>query len=560
MLISFLSGCGGGGGGSSSGGVAAQPSPTPTVQTAPIGSPTPLVSPTTTPLPGTTVTISGTLEFELVPTAANGPLDYNAIVARPIRGATVQALGASDNVLASTTSDALGQYSLDVTQSTSVRIRVLARLQESGPPSWDFAVTDNTSGNAVYVLQGGLSSSGSADSTRDLLADSGWNGSSYASTRAAAPFAILDAAYEALQQVLIADATVALPAAELRWSVNNMPTSGVRANGEIGTSSYVGGEGNMYILGYADNDTDEYDKSVIQHEFAHYLEDAVSRSDSPGGPHRLGDEIDMRLAYGEGFANAFSAIASAQPIYSDSAGPSQSRGFGYSLEDDNFGSPGWFSENSVGKIIYDVADSNNDGDDVLSLGFAPIYQVMTDSAYIQSTAFISIYSLADGLRNLTDSDSGIDALMQSEDVFGTGVYGEGETNDGSGSASYVLPVYQQLSVGATIEVCGNNVDSNNDEITSAMRALRYIRVQIPSSGAYRFEASVSSATGDRDPDMFVYFRGDVVTGFTSGAIDQESGTVSLNPGEHIVEVYDYLNVDGDNGGGNACFDVSVSAA
>ncbi len=503
-------------------------------------------------------TISGTIEFEWVPTEDGGPLDYDNIVERPIRAARVQALNAAGSVLAETGSDALGQYSLSVALNTAVRIRVLAQTQASGAPSWDFAVSDNTSGNAVYAMQGELVSSGDTDSVRDLLAGSGWGGSSYTGERAAAPFAILDAVYEALQHVLAADATVNLPAAELRWSVNNRAVQGLRASGAIGTSSYLGGEGNMYILGDENNDTDEYDRSVIQHEFAHYLEDAISRSDSPGGPHRLGTEIDLRLAYGEGFANAFSGIASGQPIYSDSSGSQQGSGFGYSLEQNSIGGAGWFSENSVGKIIYDVADNANDGADTLSLGFTPIYQVLTDSAYIDSTAFISIYSFADGLRSEIGSDSAVDALLQAEGIFGTGVYGAGETNDGSGVASYVLPVYQQVSVGGSIEVCGNNAEVNGDELTNAMRALRFIRVLIPSTGNYRFSASVSSATGNRDPDIYVYRRGEIVTGFTSSVDNEESGTVVLSPGEHIVELHDYLNIDGESGGGSACFNFTIT--
>ena len=45
----------------------------------------------------------------------------------------------------------------------------------------------------------------------DLLALSGWDGASYSGTRVAAPFAVLDATYMALQLVLSADATPVFP-------------------------------------------------------------------------------------------------------------------------------------------------------------------------------------------------------------------------------------------------------------------------------------------------------------------------------------------------------------
>jgi hypothetical protein len=56
----------------------------------------------------------------------------------------------------------------------------------------------------------------------------------------------------------------------------------------------------MFLLGKEDVDTDEFDTHVVVHEWGHYFESAVSRSDSPGGNHALGDLLDARLAFGEG--------------------------------------------------------------------------------------------------------------------------------------------------------------------------------------------------------------------------------------------------------------------
>lgn len=82
----------------------------------------------------------------------------------------------------------------------------------------------------------------------------------------------------------------------------------------VGTSSplsfYIKGSRQLYILGgsngnFSTVDFDHFDDSVILHEFAHFLEDVYSVSDSQGGSHNGNFIIDPRLAWSEGFANYF---------------------------------------------------------------------------------------------------------------------------------------------------------------------------------------------------------------------------------------------------------------
>src|SRR5690606_1382677 len=59
----------------------------------------------------------------------------------------------------------------------------------------------------------------------------------------------------------------------------------------------------LYILGGIQGsvctDTDHFDRSVILHEYGHYLEAALGRSSSPGGSHDGNSVIDPRLAWSE---------------------------------------------------------------------------------------------------------------------------------------------------------------------------------------------------------------------------------------------------------------------
>ncbi len=73
--------------------------------------------------------------------------------------------------------------------------------------------------------------------------------------------------------------------------------------------------GRIFLLGDPD-DTDEYDDSVISHEFGHYLAWAVSVDDTPGGAHD-GTPTDPRLAWSEGLATWIGLILLDESIYID---------------------------------------------------------------------------------------------------------------------------------------------------------------------------------------------------------------------------------------------------
>jgi len=327
------------------------------------------------------------MTFDFVPfnTATNG-LDFSAVSQRPIRGAEVQLLAADNSVLASGLTSDTGQYSLEVAENTDVRVQVNARLSQSTGATWDVFVQDNTNSNARYAIAGTIMNSGTADSTRDLNAPSGSNGTTFTSARSSGPFAILDPIYDTLRLFEAIDADIVFPVARFNWSVNNRPSSGNIADGDIGTSSYIG-NGNILILGAADNDTDENDTHVVVHEWGHYYEDQLSRSDSVGGPHGGGDRLDPRVALSEGWGNAVSGIGTNDPVYRDSSGSQQAQGFSFNVENNNNFNDGWFSEGSVQSIIYDIFDSENDGADVISAGLAPIHEAFLGSIYTDSAFF-----------------------------------------------------------------------------------------------------------------------------------------------------------------------------
>ena len=354
------------------------------------------------PLPPGKARISGRLTFDRVPVTNRG-LDYDNIRQEPIRGVWVDAVDASGTVLERTRSDANGRYRLDVTANTEVRISISAHMQRSaaGGPRWDVKVTDNTNENALYVGWGELVNSGTGTSTRNLNAPSGWvpsgSGGRYADPRVAAPFAILSFTYDALEKFAAVDPDINLPALEYRWSIRNRSASRDLADGAIGSSFYDPRQRLIYLLGKENEDTDEYDQSVVIHEFAHHVQEVMSRDDSIGGSHTLNARLDMSLAFSEGFANALAAMSADDPVYRDSSGPGQARANDFNIETNpvnSTGDPnriGWYHQHSVSAILYDLYDGANAADnDALSLGLAPIYNTLTSNGFKNSRYYSNL--------------------------------------------------------------------------------------------------------------------------------------------------------------------------
>ena len=101
--------------------------------------------------------------------------------------------------------------------------------------------------------------------------------------------AILCVTYAMMQFVRAVDPNVNFAPLDMFWSVNNKLADAVDLTaGDLSTSSYWGGIDSLFILGDATDDTDEFDDHIVAHEWSHYFEDNLSRSDSAGGPHFLG--------------------------------------------------------------------------------------------------------------------------------------------------------------------------------------------------------------------------------------------------------------------------------
>ena len=516
------------------------------------------------PAAGPSITISGTSRFESVPNdSTTGKLLYASLTSKPVRGATVQILAAAGGtVLATGTTSSTGTYSLSIPTAQSVIVRVRAEMKKTSAPggTWDFTVRDNTQGDALYVLDSAAFNPTTGENTKNLLAPSGWGVSSYTSTRAAGPYAILDVVYDASQKVLSASPNASFPALQLNWSVNNRPSSGNPATGLIGTSKYQRAPiRRIYILGFADTDTDEYDRPVVAHEFGHYFHEAFSRADSPGGPHSGGDLLDMRVAFSEGWGNAWSGIALNTQYYTDSRGAGQQSGFGVNLAARPAGNHGWFSESSVQYVMYQMHANS-------AIGFTPIFNVFASlpAALPAAGALSSIHSFAHYLKlQVPGQASAIDTLLSSENIRVTSPLGAGETNDGG--IADVLPVYRThtAAIGATQNYCLNDSASGLGEYeANKLGANLFIRFALGASGTRAINVVSANGTTVADPDFVLYRNDGTVTAFDTGDGPTETtGNISLAAGTHLIVLYDYALTQGANAdvnNGRRCFNVIIN--
>ncbi|CAN7193458.1 carboxypeptidase-like regulatory domain-containing protein [Variovorax sp. LjRoot290] len=494
-------------------------------------------------LPGaTTVTLNGTVTFDSVPNAT-GTLNYSAIAIKPVRGAVVEVVNGASAVVATASTDASGAYSVSVPSNTTVVVRVKAQMLQTGSgASWDVTVRDNTQSDAIYAMETPAFPTGVvATLTRDVHAPSGWDGTSYASTRVGGPFALLDTIYTTQAKVLSVAPGTAFPLLRVFWSVNNVPATGNLALGQIGTTFFTNRSTGraIYVLGKENVDTDEYDAPVVAHEWGHYYQSAFSRDDSPGGSHSLSELLDRRLAFSEGWGNAWSGIALGRSNYTDSTGPGQAQGGNLNLTAGTPTNPGWFREASIHSILWNL---NN------QVGFKPIHDTLTATSFKNGVAVTSIHPFTGAFNSAAPGSVGaLNALLagQSINAASNDPFGVQETNGSTvvGLQSFALPMYKAATVGGATSACVTNQAGAGNKLGSYV----YLRFTAP-AGNHPITVTGPPAA---DPDFVVYAGRQIAEADGLGA--SETATVSLPGGEAVLVLNDF-----NNSSSNTCFTVTIN--
>ncbi|MBZ4420597.1 hypothetical protein [Myxococcus sp. RHSTA-1-4] len=467
------------------------------------------------PYTGGPLTLTGKVTYDFVPatysaTTRSGTLAFSQTQVKPVRSAVIQ-VRQGTNVLSTGTTDEQGNYQITYTPNTNASVTLVALAKTTNPA---IQVEDNTDGNAVWAAGASLPLT---TTTRDLHAGHGWNGSSYtASQRLAAPFAILDSMYTAARSFM-AVRTVSFPELKVNWSPKNAPERGNKSTGQIETSHYSPQDNEIYILGQAGGDADEFDTHVIVHEWGHYFEANLSRSDSPGGPHTAGDVLDPRLSFGEGYGNALAAIILPESMYADTFWNGGSlMAFGFDAETEPAApnsddpEPGAFSESSVMRILYDLYDSgsNESAYDNVSFGLGTFYDVLVGPQK-STDALTTIGSFITGLKAQPGVNAAaVDTLLARYQVGAvTSAFGDGDSRL---RAMYTPVTSYPYSTSVTLQ---GGVEANK----------RQQNQYFVFTGTGR-TMNISATQASVDVDIEVYRRGTVV----ASAYTSRPGTESIS--------------------------------
>jgi hypothetical protein len=525
-------------------------------------SPPSTVTITVAPLVANNVLVEGRITFVRIPFSAslNVGLNYAAPVSRPARGIVMVANSAGTTTqLATGETDADGNFALSVPQNTPIDLRAVARMtRDAGVPlpRWNFSVVDADVNTTPYFFTDGAFNS-STGVTHDMSIPSGFNSAgTVTGTRASAPFAVLDTVYTAVQTIVGVAPTTNFPALLLDWATNN----------EGGQTFFdSGGAGAQMIVLSADpaEDTDEFDQHVIAHEFGHYIEHNFSRADNIGGSHGLGDKLDIRVAFGEGFGYAFAAIALKDPIARDSFvidnnGTPQLVSSTFNVETNpsqnppgtpsgNFGC--WCSESSVWSLLWDMYDGATDANDTVALGFKPMWDVLIDEQRT-TPVMTSIFTFTTALKDTLPSQAGaIDTLFAAQNISTVAdALGTSETHYPTPVASAAaLPVYTSLASGSPVTVRSVD-DAGHYNTLGNHRFVRYVK-----SGSGGQVVTVTS--NGTDPDVVAYRNGAFV--LAARAAGNESFTITT-AGTYVFDVYECSNGCDDDEGTPGDYDVTVT--
>lgn len=489
----------------------------------------------------------GRISYDNVPVSAHAGLDYAATRQMPARGVMVEAVSVSNAVIATSSTNEQGHYALPVPAGTEFKVRVQARLLPSDK-RWDVAVRDNTSAGypqaaAAYAMSSSLQTIAAAGGVLDLNAQSGWTGSGYGETRASAPFAILDQAYASMQYVRSYAPATEFPALTIYWSKNNRSAAGSYADGDITSSNWspasTGQAEGIYVLGKENLDSDEFDVSVLRHEWMHYFESKLSRSDSLGGAHAFGDQLDMRVAWSEGMASGMGAAIGGTSVFQDTKGLGQGQTSVFDVNaQPGANDRGFYSESSVQYLVYQLAQMQG--------GASAIISTLLNEQK-NTPSLTSVMSFAAGFSKRMGS-SDVDAVMAK-----VGLPAMQSINEWGGDMKYRTQAdgeklaFRSLATGAAAsQVCVSNEFVGYNKLDRH----RPVRVEVPVAGIYRFKAPYLSGPTTSVARVDLYRVG-------QRQPSQSTNTYDLQPGSYVAMLTD-SSMDQGTGAPNthACFNAS----
>ncbi len=528
LLSWLLAGCpiGGDGGGGNS-----QPGPL-TPQAALLG-PAPGGSSTDTG-PEVSVTVSGRVTFDRLPVGPNG-LEATPVV-RPAAFVTIEVVRYYfvDWVLASTTTDANGNYT--VTFNTDISYYVRAR-SASGDDRVYFPEAQDS-----FIM--GVSSPRHARTPSVQTID--LHASATARHNPAGAFAAL----ETMQRLRAAAATSfpTLGPIDVFWANgdprldgwNMMPatnTTGATADGPNNRPAiFLRGGSNDDPL---NTDHDEYDETVIAHEWASILQLTQSRDNNFGGPH-AGEELIPTAAYSEGVVTAIGCALLGTSLYRDTLGfPGGATSVQFEFDCESgliFGPPDPYrSEFRVTRVVWDILDGGTgsppdiDGDPV-AVDLADFFDSFT--ALRTRTGDYAVAWLASLLQQLID-----DTRLTPAEADQLAAAAGGAFPPPGGTDEFPLP----LVIGGPTETGALDAWSGmNPNPVLGPQANAVFRLEVAAAQPVQINVQnlvAGYAAASHRLELTVHSLDRLVHFFDFGDAQNKTAQLALAPGTYIVRVH-----------------------
>jgi hypothetical protein len=302
----------------------------------------------------------------------------------PIRNARVEIVRSPSTVLATGATDANGAFSIPVVDNMNATVfaRVISIDNIAG---LNIRVQSTTSGTSLYAVASNSVVGHDPNTNTDfgvIVAVEGAGGEA---------FNIYDVIHDGSDYAATLLGAYPAQACTTVWSSSSV------------TGTYFSGS-TIRLLS-----SEGWDDGVIGHEHGHFIDLIYSDSDSPGGPHFLGDNNqDIRLSYGEGLASYHMGAGrkvNGRPdptFYIDSTGGlgPGNLNFSYEFEGPNISAIGAASEVSVTAALWDVIDEAPEDDlypgddDGLAVSHLEVWEVM--DLYIPTATNKSLEDFWDG--------------------------------------------------------------------------------------------------------------------------------------------------------------------
>lgn len=437
-----------------------------------------------------TVVVSGKMTFEYVPTGMISGLQWANATEKPCRNIAVFCTDPTGATIhATTVTDESGKYKINAPKNSTVKIVATASVIEGGTKVLAKVVnaTDAAATGPVWAMAKDITTTTTA-TTANLHGTSGFDrgSNSYTSARVAAPFAINDALYDQYFVMRAKLATLTYPTLDLHWQPNS------------DEGAFFSPSGNYIFLGdVPGSDTNEYDRTIIAHEWGHFFMFNFSRDDSMGGRHTFPDILDEPTAMSEGLAYGVGMGVVGNSKYIDTYGPGGSEVGGFDIATNINPSSetfrgikvdGDWSEASCAQILWKAARTPIAND------IQPMLKVLTSTTWKNHAGFESMCTFLD--------------LLKAE----TGVTASAVTNAGTAENIITHDRWHQTAVGrkryvevpATGEVI--DIDANGNLLQTSLAynnlawpsnkylAWVFLRLKATTAGTYNLKLIPGTST------------------------------------------------------------------